>query len=116
MANMQFLVSRSLPPLLLSKPGSTTQSILRCIPTLLVLTIALTHPLVARAGLYNTAEPDEGPLDPNYIKFGETLNVLRSLGADKVEVERPLRKRYLLQFDLFNSLDPGKLSAEHKLN
>src|SRR5262245_15497398 len=116
MAKMQFLVSRAVPPLLVSKPIPATQSILRYVPTLLVLTIALTYPSVARAGLYNTAEPDEGPLDPNYLKFGETLNVLRSIGAPKVEVERPLRKRYQLQADLFNKLDTGKLSAEEKLN
>lgn len=117
MAKTQFLLSRMLPPLLLSKARSAIQSILPRVPGFLLLTIALTHPSVAGAGLYNTAEPDEGPLDPNYLKFGETLNVLRSIGAQKVEVERPLRKRYLFQADLFPKItDPSKLSAEQKLN
>jgi tetratricopeptide (TPR) repeat protein len=72
----------------------------------------------ARAGLYNTAEPDEGPLDPNFLgKFHGTLKILQTIGAPKVEVERPLRKRYILQADLFNKLrDPSTLTPEETLN
>ncbi len=71
----------------------------------------------APAGVYNTGEPDEGPLDPNYLgKFRDTLLILRTIGASKVEVERPLRKRYLLQAEFFANVDVSKLSAEWKLN
>jgi tetratricopeptide (TPR) repeat protein len=91
---------------------------MRIMLSVMVLSVVIGSPSPSQGGLYNTGEPDEGPLDPNYLKFGETLNVLRSIGADKVEVERPLRKRYLLQADLylFNKVDANKLSAEEKLN
>jgi tetratricopeptide (TPR) repeat protein len=116
MEKIQFLRCRSVSPLLQRNARRPAHSIFLSMPGFFLLTIALTHPSIASAGLYNTAEPDEGSLDPNYLKFGETLNVLRSIGADKVEVERPLRKRYLLQADLFTKLDLAKLSAEEKLN
>src|SRR5438093_12801865 len=90
---------------------------MRITSSVMILSVVIGFPSLCRGGLYNTAEPDEGPLDPNFIKFSETLNVLRSIGADKVEVERALRKRYLLLADLFPKVvDTNKLSAEEKLN
>jgi len=81
-----------------------------------ILTI-LTVPGLSIAGLYNTAEPDEGPLDPNFLgKFRDTLLILRTIGMPQVPVERPLRKRYLLQDELFSKVDVSKLTAEQKLN
>ena len=71
----------------------------------------------AHAGVYNTGEPDEGPLDANYYgKFYHTHVNVRSIGAPQVVVESPLRKRYLLQADLFGKVDASKLSAQEKLN
>src|SRR5882762_8184912 len=89
---------------------------MRIMSSVMILSVVIGSPSMCRGGLYNTAEPDEGPLDPNLIKFSETLNVLRSIGAEKVEVERPLRKRYFLQADLFNNVNVNKLSAEQMLN
>ena len=69
------------------------------------------------AGLYNPAEPDEGPLDDVYVgKFGTTLKILGSIAAPQVEVDSPLRRRYFFQEKLFDQLDPAKLSAEQKLH
>jgi tetratricopeptide (TPR) repeat protein len=59
------------------------------------------------AGLYNPAEPAEGKLDPNFEKFRTTLIMLRSIPADKVVVDNPLRIRYRL----FTDLAPRSLPA-----
>lgn len=84
---------------------------------LIVLVSTFLAPAPLRAGVYNTAEPDEGPLDPNFLgKFRDTLLILRTIGMPQVPVERPLRKRYLLQADLFSKVDLGKLTGEEKLN
>jgi hypothetical protein len=83
----------------------------------LTLALALGTAAAARAGVYNSAEPDEGPLHGNVLgNFRPTLITLQTIGAPKVEVERPLRRRYLLQEKLFDKVDPAKLSAEEKLN
>ena len=90
---------------------------IRILPILLSLSIILAPAPKAWGGVYNTAEPDEGTLDPNFMgKFRDTLLILRTIAAPKVEVERPLRKRYLLQAELFSKVDVSKLSAEWKLN
>lgn len=86
-------------------------------PIALIFALVFMATPAAQAGVYNTAEPDEGPLDPNYLgKFRDTLLVLKTIAAPQVQVERPLRKRYVLQADLFNTVDVAKLSAEQKLN
>src|SRR5262245_42617805 len=69
------------------------------------------------AGVYNPAEPDEGPLDDVYIgKFGLTLKILGSIAAPQVEVDSPLRRRYFFQEKLYDQIDPAKLSVEQKLH
>lgn len=69
------------------------------------------------AGVYNPAEPNEGPLDDVYIgKFGTTLKFLASIAAPQVEVDSPLRRRYFFQEKLYDQIDAAKLSAEQKLH
>lgn len=69
------------------------------------------------AGVYNPAEPDEGPLDDVYIgKFGLTLKILGSIAAPQVEVDSPLRRRYFFQEKLYDQINPAKLSVEQKLH
>lgn len=70
-----------------------------------------------QAGLYNTAEPDEGRLSPDFVgKFRFTLLALASIGAPKVEFDFPLRKRYVLQSDLAAQGVPPGLTPDEKLN
>src|SRR5262245_56307730 len=99
-------------------PRTRRGGAMKCKPTAIVAILTIfTAPCIAAAGVYNTAESDEGPLDPNFMgKFRDTLLILRTIGMPQVPVERPLRKRYLLQADLFSKLDTAKLSAEEKLN
>jgi hypothetical protein len=70
----------------------------------------------ADAGLYNTAEPTEALLDPTYTKFHTHLLILRSLGMDKVEVDNPMRRRYMLQAELARRGAAGNLSVEQTIN
>ncbi|MCI0681322.1 MAG: hypothetical protein L0Y71_04390 [Gemmataceae bacterium] len=71
-----------------------------------------------RAGVYNPAEPPfEVPLDPVYVgKFGLSLKIMASIAAPQVEFDSPLRRRYFFQEQLYDRLDPAKLSVEQKLH
>ena len=76
-----------------------------------------------RAGLYNTAEPEEGKMvdlamDPrDWPKvFRQTLQILRTIGAPEAKVDKELRKRYVLLADLGARAPAAKLTTEQKLN
>jgi tetratricopeptide (TPR) repeat protein len=76
----------------------------------------LIFPIGARAGLYNPAEPYEGPLDPNFNKFYETLAILRSIGMEGVQVDNPLRQRYFLVADLAPRFVPQSWPVERRIS
>src|SRR5438445_539983 len=72
----------------------------------------------ARAGLYNPAEPDEGPLVGNAAhvdKFRSTLTTLVSIALPRVEVDNPLRRRYLLLETMARDRPVAGLALEQKL-
>lgn len=71
----------------------------------------------ASAGLYNPAEPQEGLLHDDYLRrFHFTLNELRNLNADKVEIDYPLRKRYWLQSQIALESVPASWPVDFKVS
>src|SRR5262249_35174733 len=86
---------------------------------LALMALFSTNPVFA--GLYNFAEPIEGTRSEKLIgegrdNFFDTLVRLRSIAADQVEVDSPLRKRYRLEADLAAKGSLAKLSVEQKIN
>src|SRR5947209_833025 len=83
----------------------------------IAMALALCIVLPARAGLYNTSEPEEGKLGRDFeAVFRDTLLHLRSIGFPKVERDNPLRKRYELAAALAARNTSSKLSVDQKLN
>lgn len=70
----------------------------------------------AYAGIYNTTETDDIRLSIDVSKFRDTLNKVRNIGFDKVEVDNLLRKRYLLNEALGGAKPPSTLTVEQKLD
>ena len=73
-------------------------------------------PASLQAGLYNPAEPHEGPLDPDFRKFSETLTRLRSIGMEGVQVDNPLRMRYFLIADSAPRVIPSTWPLDRKIS
>jgi tetratricopeptide (TPR) repeat protein len=72
----------------------------------------------ARAGVYDTREPSEGLLSPDFRQFRDTLTTLQNLGnllalrdSGKLTEPNALAKRYLLVADLTKKGSPGPLST-----
>ncbi|MCI0641844.1 MAG: tetratricopeptide repeat protein [Gemmataceae bacterium] len=66
------------------------------------------------AGLYNTGEVF--PLSDDFLgKFRATYLQVRSIGAPKVEVDNPVRRRYLLA-EFASKADANLLTEEQKIN
>jgi tetratricopeptide (TPR) repeat protein len=85
---------------------------------LLGLAMILCAATDASAGLYNTAEPEEGKLGRNNFElvFRDTLLHLRSIGIPNIQVDNALRKRYRLQAELAARANTANLTTEQKLN
>jgi hypothetical protein len=71
----------------------------------------------SEAGLYNLVEPNEGPLNPDYLnQFRSTLLDLRSIGMQKVDFDNPLRRRYRMFHELGKSGSTQGLTLEQKIS
>src|SRR5262245_29737925 len=69
-----------------------------------------------RAGIYNPAEPGEDARTPKFVEFEKSLFLLRTVAADKVERDNPLRMRYVLMADTAPESFPRNWSAAQRLS
>jgi tetratricopeptide (TPR) repeat protein len=92
--------------------------------TFLLAGLFLFEAIPARAGLYNTSEPEEekrsspniAPRDSFEKVFRTTLKHLSTIAKPQVEADNPLRKRYLLAAELATRYNPDALTSEQKIN
>lgn len=70
----------------------------------------------ARAGIYNPAEPGEEARTPKFIDFEKSLFLLKTIAADKVERDNPLRMRYVLMADTAPKSFPRNWSIGQRLS
>src|SRR4051812_33054861 len=82
----------------------------------LTLLLLLLAPAALRAGIYNTAEPDEGRPSTDFRKFHATLLELQTLGRDIETVGSPVRKRFVLLTDAARLPLPAGWSVEQKMD
>jgi hypothetical protein len=75
----------------------------------------------APAGVYNPGASEEDAIYPNFLgtqgrNFRDVLITLRSIGADTVQFDNPVRRRYLLEAELASRTAlNGLKSVEDKL-
>ncbi len=89
----------------------------RCAILACVVCVLVTAPVAA--GLYNPQEPDEDLLAPtpaSIDKFRLNINRLLSIGLDKVEVDNPLRMRYLLLDQMARKARTEGFSLKQKIS
>ena len=89
----------------------------RNLSSLAAIAILLAAAVPMKAGVYNTTDDEASiALTPIFHNFQKALGDLRSIGADQVDVDNPLRKRYFLMESLAGRTPPTSLTLEQKLN
>lgn len=68
------------------------------------------------AGIYNPAEPGEDARTPKFVEFEKSLFLLKTIPADKVERDNPLRMRYVLMADTAPKAFPRNWSIGQRLS
>ena len=102
---------------LAGQPREKRMKTVRNLSSLAAIAILLSATAPLRAGVYNTTDDEASiALTPIFQNFQKSLGDLRSIGADQVDVDNPLRKRYFLMESLAGRAPPISLTLEQKLN